>query len=111
MKKKLTKIQIIYGIDWPFIATGIKTEANWKCQECGAPNNRLKGTILTVHHIDGNPRNNTRSNLIALCQKCHLRKHKFLQAKYLYTQKEGQGQVNILTNIRDNYLKATPKTP
>jgi 5-methylcytosine-specific restriction endonuclease McrA len=109
MKKKLTKIQVIYGVDWTLIATKVKTEASWTCVECGAKQSTKKGSRLTVHHIDGNPRNNNRSNLVCLCQKCHLKKHKFLQAQYLYTQKEGQGQVNILTNIQENQFKGTPK--
>jgi hypothetical protein len=29
--------------------------------------------VLTVHHIDGDKENNSKHNLIALCQKCHLR--------------------------------------
>jgi hypothetical protein len=38
---------------------------------------KLDGTrtkiILTVHHIDGNKQNNSPLNLLALCQRCHLR--------------------------------------
>jgi hypothetical protein len=29
--------------------------------------------VLTVHHIDGDKKNISKQNLIALCQKCHLR--------------------------------------
>ena len=29
--------------------------------------------ILTIHHIDSNIKNNDHCNLIALCQRCHLR--------------------------------------
>jgi 5-methylcytosine-specific restriction endonuclease McrA len=36
------------------------------------PGTRTK-IILTVHHIDGNKENNSLLNLIALCQRCHLR--------------------------------------
>jgi len=34
---------------------------------------RITKIILTVHHIDGDKNNNNRMNLLALCQKCHLR--------------------------------------
>lgn len=33
----------------------------------------LTRIILTVAHLDRNPANNNRSNLAALCQRCHLR--------------------------------------
>jgi 5-methylcytosine-specific restriction endonuclease McrA len=36
-------------------------------------NMKKSKVILTVHHIDFDKTNNTRENLIALCQKCHLR--------------------------------------
>jgi hypothetical protein len=34
---------------------------------------KLVKIVLTVHHIDGNKKNNSKQNLISLCQKCHLR--------------------------------------
>ena len=34
---------------------------------------RLTRVVLTVAHLDRNPGNNERSNLAALCQRCHLR--------------------------------------
>jgi 5-methylcytosine-specific restriction endonuclease McrA len=89
-----------YGKDWNLIANKVKAEAQYKCEECGRPNSLKKGERLTVHHKDGNPENNARYNLEALCTRCHLGKHKFLQAKYQYTQKEEQGQLNISTGIK-----------
>jgi len=62
-----------YPPDWIHIALEIKIKSKWKCERCGQPNNHDAGYTLTVHHIDGNPENNDRSNLIALCQRCHLK--------------------------------------
>jgi len=39
------------------------------CQKCG-----INGTLI-VHHIDGDDNNNVLSNLIALCQPCHVALH------------------------------------
>ena len=39
----------------------------------------LSGHVLTVHHLDGDKANCTIGNLVALCQKCHLR----IQAAYV----------------------------
>lgn len=63
-----------YPPNWEEIAQVVKEEAKWKCQECGAPHSSdsQTGHVLTVHHIDGNPANCARENLIALCQRCHL---------------------------------------
>lgn len=41
-----------------------------QCEECG------KTGRIDVHHIDGNCRNNTPKNLMALCRSCHMKKHK-----------------------------------
>jgi hypothetical protein len=58
--------------------------AGWRCEHCGcefvpgstkaryALNADGKPRILTVHHLDGNPANCEYSNLVALCQNCHL---------------------------------------
>ena len=67
---------------WKQISEAIRFgRAENQCEECKAlnyaphPVTKSK-VILTVHHIDGNTRNNLPSNLIALCQKCHLQKHR-----------------------------------
>lgn len=42
------------------------------CQECGYSKTRENGrSILTVHHIDGNRKNNVIENLQLLCPNCH----------------------------------------
>ncbi len=61
-----------YSADWNEIAARIKSEAGWRCEQCGHPHAPEAGYTLTVHHIDGHPGHNARSNLVALCQRCHL---------------------------------------
>ncbi|WP_089650103.1 HNH endonuclease signature motif containing protein [Halobacterium hubeiense] len=42
----------------------------YTCPGCGR--SRDETTSMHVHHIDGNPANSNRSNLVALCNQCHL---------------------------------------
>lgn len=79
----------LYPPNWDDIALEIKQEANWTCQHCSKkclePNQVTEAHktnhslwafyTLTVHHIDHNPPNCKRENLIALCSVCHLRQH------------------------------------
>ena len=58
----------LYPPDWPQISARIRFEraANyWPHPETGSR------VILTVAHLDHDPRNNADDNLAALCQKCH----------------------------------------
>lgn len=61
-----------YPPDWPQIAARIKRSARWRCEHCGERHNREAGRMLTVHHLDGNKANCHWTNLVALCQVCHL---------------------------------------
>ena len=62
-----------YPADWEEIARKVKDEAGWKCERCGQKHDTATGkTILTVHHLDRDPSNCKRENLIALCAVCHL---------------------------------------
>ena len=69
----------LYPRNWEKIAHACKSEANWKCEQCGKqcrrpdePFDTHKRT-LTVAHIDHNPMNCDPDNLRALCAPCHLR--------------------------------------
>lgn len=44
-----------------------------KCIRCGHPNDLASGHVLTTHHFDGNKSNDEWWNLMALCQRCHLK--------------------------------------
>lgn len=67
MKKK-----IIYPPEWPIITYFIKFWAGWKCEHCDHPDDPENGYTLTVHHLDHDPENIYWTNLVALCQRCHL---------------------------------------
>lgn len=46
-----------------------------KCQCCGCTENGIHTNNLIVHHIDCDRGNNSMSNLITLCQQCHMSLH------------------------------------
>lgn len=46
-----------------------------KCQCCGCTEDGQHTNKLIVHHIDTDRRNNSPSNLLTLCQQCHLSLH------------------------------------
>lgn len=89
-----------YPENWKWLSKQIVKDAGNKCELCFAPNGVyvLRGKskdeflpwypdhsyytkdgfkrvriILTVHHIDSDKKNSKIQNLIALCQRCHLR--------------------------------------
>lgn len=61
-----------YPADWDRIAARIKDAAGRKCEACGSAS--VPGRILTVDHLDHDPSNCVDDNLMALCQRCHLRR-------------------------------------
>lgn len=68
-----------YPPDWDDIATDVKEQAGWKCENCGRqcrfphdPFDTHRRT-LTVAHINHVESDCSRENLIALCPACHLR--------------------------------------
>jgi hypothetical protein len=67
-----------YPQNWPDIARSIKEAAGWKCEQCHHANDYESGHVLTVHHLNGIKADCRTENLVALCQRCHLR----IQAKY-----------------------------
>ena len=61
-----------YPRHWRLLATLVKCRAGWCCEHCGRPHEPVAGYTLTVHHLDGEPSNCDSTNLVALCQRCHL---------------------------------------
>lgn len=55
----------------------LRTDAPQICQRCDADDRR----ILIAHHLDGNRKNNTLSNLIWLCHNCHFLVHHFKEER------------------------------
>jgi len=62
-----------YPANWPAIAQEVKAAAGWRCIRCNHANDLATGHVLTVHHFDGDKANCSWWNLLALCQRCHLR--------------------------------------
>lgn len=88
----------LYPKNWKEIREKILNRANNCCEFCGVKNHavgyrtedgefvesvgmqqeadtldglKLIKIVLTIAHLDHNPKNNEQSNLKALCQKCH----------------------------------------
>lgn len=76
----------LYPKNWKALSLQIRKDAKNKCELCDAKNHKLhpitkSNVVLTVHHLDFNPRNNELWNLIALCQRCHNRIDRKWRAK------------------------------
>ena len=83
------EMRALYPPDWKQISIRIRTErAENRCEcdgrcgghdeLCGAPNREphpitASRVVLTVAHLDHDPTNSVDSNLLAMCQRCHLR--------------------------------------
>lgn len=61
-----------YCSGWDDIARDVKERAGWKCEACGNPHGPSP-YVLTVHHIDHDVTNCEPGNVVALCQRDHLR--------------------------------------
>ena len=51
----------------------VRAEAGGCCIRCHHPDDYESGHVLTVHHFTGNKSENAWWNLMALCQRCHLK--------------------------------------
>ena len=59
-----------YADDWQEISRNFRARKNYSCESCRVDLNAHKN-LLHCHHIDGNKRNNSVTNLQALCADCH----------------------------------------
>ena len=67
----------LYPGNWEAISREVRESSGQRCQFCQAVNgqpNPVTGSrvVLTVAHLNHNPRDSRRVNLRALCQRCHL---------------------------------------
>lgn len=66
----------------PGTSRGLATSWYWskhdydeyECPDCGRKSN--DGVAFEVHHIDEDPLNNNPENLVGLCHRCHMLRHK-----------------------------------
>jgi len=58
---------------WPQLSEAVKWAAGNRCIRCQHRNDWASGHVLTVHHLDGDKSNDAWWNLLALCQRCHLK--------------------------------------
>lgn len=72
----------LYPDDWKALSETVRQAAGWRCEGspvypgCRAKNGEphpVTGSkvVLTVAHLDHDPRNSSRDNLKAWCQRCH----------------------------------------
>ena len=54
---------------WAALRRFVLDRDDWRCSTCG------RYGRLEVHHVDGDPSNNTHDNLQTLCRSCHIRHH------------------------------------
>jgi len=68
----------LYPDNWDKISLLVREKAGWKCELCFSKQSEPQiatesMVVLTVHHINNDPTDNRKINLIALCQRCHNR--------------------------------------
>jgi len=56
---------------WQKLRKTILQRDDYQCQYCGYNSEKFQ----IVHHIDGNPENNSDDNLVVICQMCNLVEH------------------------------------
>lgn len=81
-----------YPPDWSQTAFTIKARADWTCEACGTKHGPPPA-MLTVHHLDRNTANSDPENLIAACQRCHLRAEHWAIAGETLTREEAIGRL------------------
>jgi len=94
-----------YPKDWKQISHRIRFErAGGRCEWCFAINyepHPITGSkvVLTVAHLDHTPENCNDENLVALCQRCHLRydaKHHANTARVTRNQKKDISEPRLI---------------
>ncbi len=64
-------ITSLNSLEWRKLRKKILERDEYICQYCGFKSKKYQ----IVHHIDGNPQNNSDDNLVVICQMCNLVEH------------------------------------
>ena len=64
-------ITSLNSLEWQKLRKKILQRDEYACQYCGFKSQKYQ----IVHHIDGNPQNNSDDNLVVICQMCNLVEH------------------------------------
>lgn len=72
-----------YSEDWKEISAKLRAEKHYVCQDCGIDLSDHP-RLLHVHHVNGNKRDNSLTNLQVLCADCHRKqpKHGYLRVTH-----------------------------
>lgn len=81
-------IKKLDSIEWRKLRYTILQRDNFTCHYCGFHSAKFQ----IVHHIDGNPENNSSENLVVICQMCNLVEH--------------SGQGCVIQDVVDLYKKS-----
>jgi hypothetical protein len=101
----------LYNDDWEKTSAQVRARSRGRCEctgECGLHRGRrcverhglaakwARGkVVLTVHHLNGNKRDDRAKNLLAMCNRCHLRADAPFRSekqKLAQDRKTGQGR-------------------
>jgi len=64
-------VKKLNSIEWRKLREKILQRDGFTCQYCNYNSQKFQ----IVHHIDGNPENNSHENLVVICQMCNLVEH------------------------------------
>lgn len=108
------ELKALYPANWPAIRARVLARAGHRCEHCGRPNYAWRTyarrgryysrrVILTVAHLQHDPRLNGDADLACLCQVCHLRydhaHHQLNAAKTRIHNRLVTGQLSLNTEV------------
>jgi len=90
-----------YSENWKTISAEYRASQNYICESCNVDLSAHK-SILHTHHVDGNKRNNNKSNLQALCADCHRKQpmhdHMYVKKREMELIQRLRKEQNILNS-------------
>lgn len=98
-----------YPKNWKEIALRIKEKNHWRCERCGHKHDPKAGYCLTTAHLVPIKSLVEEWNLAALCQRCHLKKHRSLDMFQMYMLEHSEWFKPHLEGFLDWYRRTKQK--